>query len=75
MLAKTIKDYFKTVDILLRTYHQPLGILAFKQSWGSLKSCKYTRICKVRIAQYAARNGVSAALIYFKNNGSFPELK
>ena len=30
---------------------------------------------KARIAQYAARNGISAALRYFKNTGLFPDLK
>ena len=87
MAKKTIEDYFKTADaftkdlpasILRSTVQAVREELRVVQERADAKRGEYQKVSpedKARIGQYAARNGVSAALRQYKSIGTFSGLK
>ena len=84
MAKKTIKDYFKTLDTFTKDLPATIQCSSVQAVREELKvvqehaNGKYQKVSpkdKARIAQYADRNGISAALHHLKSARSFPSLK
>ena len=76
-----------TVFVWLAEYHRQRGatidsvnreLLSIRQNDGPMSQGEYIKISakdRAVIGEYAAKNGISAAIHYFKRNGRFPNLK
>ena len=87
MAKKTIRDYYETVDTFTKDLPASIQRSSVQAVSNALKVIEehaegqrgeYQKISpedKAEIGQYAAKNGVSAALHHFKSTGAFPNSK